>query len=186
MMCGQGDTARPGATAPGRTQRVEGISYRVSPKSARMRASVGGCVLKREARPPPEKGLMMNMWAVAGLASSGTRLAIASIFFRASTRPYGLPAICAPDASAAYSRDRRVLGIPSRRERVGRGIRDHEDARHRELRLPRQPFHDVEQPMAGADLLRVVHPEDDLVREPVRPEVHHGGENQRNHEPVGP
>jgi len=34
-----------------------------------------------------ENGFMMNMCAVAGLASSGTRLATASIFLSASTSP---------------------------------------------------------------------------------------------------
>ena len=38
-----------------------------------MRCSVGGCVLKSDIIPPNENGLMMNMCAVAGLASSGTR-----------------------------------------------------------------------------------------------------------------
>ena len=51
---------------------------------------------------------MMNMCAVAGLASIGTRRDAASIFRSASASPYGLPAICAPPASAANSRDREI------------------------------------------------------------------------------
>ena len=37
-----------------------------------MRASVGGWLLKRPVTPLSENGLMMNMCAVAGFASSGT------------------------------------------------------------------------------------------------------------------
>src|SRR6478735_12534841 len=33
-----------------------------------IRSLVGGCVLNRPIRPAPENGLMMNIWAVAGLA----------------------------------------------------------------------------------------------------------------------
>ena len=44
------------------------------PSSARMRSSVGGWLLKSAMSPPPVNGFMMNMCAVAGLASSGTRL----------------------------------------------------------------------------------------------------------------
>jgi hypothetical protein len=42
--------------------------------------------------------LMMNMCAVAGLASSGTTCDADSIFFNALTSPSGLPAIAAPPA----------------------------------------------------------------------------------------
>ena len=59
----------------------------------RIRASVGGCVLKSDSKPPIENGLMMNMCAVAGLASSGTARDAASIFRSALTRPFGLPAM---------------------------------------------------------------------------------------------
>ena len=51
---------------------------------------------------------MMNMCAVAGLASSGTARDAASIFRSALTRPSGLPAIAAPPASASNSRDREI------------------------------------------------------------------------------
>ena len=36
----------------------------------RTRSSIGGWVLNHLARPPPLRGLTVNMWAVAGLASS--------------------------------------------------------------------------------------------------------------------
>ncbi len=70
-----------------------------------MRCSVGGWVLKSDPMPPIENGLMMNMCAVAGLASSGTWREDTSSFRRALTSPIGLPAIFAPPASAANSRD---------------------------------------------------------------------------------
>ena len=54
--------------------RAVRLPTRSVPSRAAMRCSVGGCVLKRDIRPPTENGLMMNMCAVAGLASSGTRL----------------------------------------------------------------------------------------------------------------
>ena len=73
-----------------------------------MRSSVGGWLLKRDDRPAPENGFMMNMCAVAGLAASGTRFDAASIFRKASASPYGLPVICAPPASAENSREREI------------------------------------------------------------------------------
>ncbi len=57
------------------------------PIRALMRASVGGCVLKSDIRPAPENGFMMNMCAVAGLASIGTRRDAASILRSASANP---------------------------------------------------------------------------------------------------
>ena len=56
----------------------------------------------------PLNGLTMNMCAVAGLASIGTRRTPASSLRSAFTRPYGLPAICAPPASAPNSREREI------------------------------------------------------------------------------
>ena len=38
--------------------------------------------------------------------------------------------------------------------------------------------------MAGADLLRVVHAQDDLVREPVRGKVRRRGEQEAKHQPA--
>ena len=51
---------------------------------------------------------MMNMCAVAGFASSGTRFDATSILRRASTSPCGPPAIAEPLASAANSREREI------------------------------------------------------------------------------
>src|SRR3990170_4332009 len=82
--------------------------WRAGLSSARIRASVGGWVLKRLSMPAAENGLMMNMCAVAGLASSGTARDAASIFLSALTRPPGLPAIADPPASASYSREREM------------------------------------------------------------------------------
>ena len=77
-------------------------------RSAAIRASVGGCVLKSDISPPPVNGLMMNMCAVAGLASSGTRLRDRVDLAQRVGQPVGLPAICAPPASAANSREREI------------------------------------------------------------------------------
>ncbi|MSO56684.1 MAG: radical SAM protein [Acidobacteria bacterium] len=55
--------------------------------SALIRCSVGGCVLNMLNKPPAEKGLMMNMWAVAGLASSGICFDPFSSFRSAFTSP---------------------------------------------------------------------------------------------------
>ena len=65
-------------------------------------------MLKIENSPLIEKGLMMNMCAVAGLASSGTALPADSSFCNALTSPRGLPAMAAPPASASYYRDREM------------------------------------------------------------------------------
>ena len=73
-----------------------------------MRFSVGGCVEKSAKSAWPENGWMMNMWAVAGLASSGTRRATASILRSARTRPSGDPTSSFAPASAANSRDREI------------------------------------------------------------------------------
>ena len=51
---------------------------------------------------------MMNMWAVAGLASSGTAFDAVSSFASALASPLGEPAIEAPPASASYSREREM------------------------------------------------------------------------------
>ena len=93
-----------------------------------MRCSVGGCVLNMLSSPPAENGLMMNMCAVAGFASSGTLFDAPSSFRRAFMRPYGVPAILAPPASATKltrSRDPRLnQHRRNRREDDGRDHRD--------------------------------------------------------------
>jgi hypothetical protein len=73
-----------------------------------MRSAVGGCVLNKLIMPDTENGLMMNMCAVAGFASSGTTREAASIFLSALTSPSGLPAMRAPQASASNSREREI------------------------------------------------------------------------------
>ena len=59
-----------------------------------MRSSMGGCVENSEARPPEVRGLTMNRWAVAGVASKGTCLDAMSSFCSAAgemrTRGIGL------------------------------------------------------------------------------------------------
>ena len=122
--CAARASARERSSLPVRCQNVgvpEGVSGRCfsSPQppapdqprpcsSAAIRFSVGGWLLKSEPILPMEKGLMMNMCAVAGLASIGIARDAASIFRSALTRPCGLPAIAAPPASAANSRDREI------------------------------------------------------------------------------
>ncbi len=55
--------------------------------SAWIRCSVGGCVLNMLSSPPAENGLMMNMCAVAGLASSGICFDPISSFLSAFINP---------------------------------------------------------------------------------------------------
>ena len=83
-------------------------------------------------------------------------------------------------------RNRGVRRIAAGGEGVGRRIRNHVNLRHRQARARDEPFDDGVQRVAWTDLLRVVHPQDDLVRKPVRPEVHEHCEHERHHEPVRP
>ena len=71
-----------------------------------------------------------------------------------------------------------VLGIAAGRERVGRRIGNHVHLRHRQHRLPGQALDDAVETMAGSDLLRAIHAQHDLVGQPVRAEVHDGGEQE--------
>ena len=216
---------------------------------------------------------MMNMWAVAGLASSGTRRAVASIFLQrvhqagrragnrgaagvggelARPRDRGLDQhrgerreddrreqgdgvraavvavaraaeehrkprdhhdrrgdrrgnradqdvamldvrelvgddafqlLLVEDPHDAFGRgDRRVVRVAAGRKGVGRVLRNDVDPRHRQAAALREVGGDPVERMAGADLFRAVHREDDLVREPVRPEVHDGGQNEAEHQ----
>ena len=50
----------------------------------------------------------------------------------------------------------------------------------------REPLDDAEQRVLGADRLRPVHHQDDLVREPVRREVHHHGKAKGDDEAALP
>ena len=76
------------------------------PVSLRMRSSTGGWVLKRFMRLFPDKGFIINMWAVAGSAFIGICFEAEDILCNAVARPLGLPAKEAPAASAAYSLER--------------------------------------------------------------------------------
>src|SRR4051794_13887603 len=77
--------------------------------SLAMRSAVDGWVEKSfEKTPPPPNGITINMWAVAGLASSGMRLDQVSSFCSAEINPYGVPVYCAAEASAEYSRVREI------------------------------------------------------------------------------
>ena len=79
-------SAPQGEHGAGDGARRAGMSRRIAPAApaapataqrpirAAIRCSVGGCVLNSESRPPTVNGLMMNMCAVAGLASSGSAL----------------------------------------------------------------------------------------------------------------
>ena len=77
---------------------------------------------------------------------------------------------------------RRVAGAAARGECVRREIRDHVDTRHGQRGALRQPLDDLVQPVAGPDFLCPIHAEDDLVREPVRAEVHRDNEEEHHDE----
>ena len=63
-------------------------------------------------------------------------------------------------------------------------LRNDIHARHRQSRALGEPRHDRVQPVLGPDLLRAVHAQDDLVREPVRHEVGARGEDEADHQPL--
>ena len=91
-----------------------------------MRASVGGWLLKSESETcPPVNGWMMNMCAVAGFASSGTRFGTASIFLQRVGQAVGIAGQLRP------GRIGRVLARPRNRHlNQQRGHRRQDD--HRE------------------------------------------------------
>ncbi len=78
--------------------------------------------------------------------------------------------------------NRGVLGVSSRGEGVGGFRGDHIDLRHRNRRRRREPVdHGVQfRRFRLGNLLRAVHPEHDLVGEPVGPGVHEHGEAERH------
>ena len=76
-------------------------------------------------------------------------------------------------------RHRGVLRVPPGRERVRRRVRNDVDLRHRQPGLDRQPLRHLVQRMSRPDLLRAIHAQDDLVREPVGAQVHQGREPER-------
>ncbi|VCU08296.1 hypothetical protein RHODGE_RHODGE_01469 [Rhodoplanes serenus] len=76
-----------------------------------MRLAVAGWVENRLSIRSPDSGLMMNMWATAGLrsaASLGIWWAALSILASAEASHTGRPQISAPRRSAAYSRVRLI------------------------------------------------------------------------------
>ena len=82
-------------------------------------------------------------------------------------------------------RDRRVLRVAAGRERVRRWLGNDVAARLRQAGARGQALDDLIQPMIGPDLRRPVHPQDDLVREPVRHEVGDDGEHEAEHQALG-
>ena len=84
--------------------------------------------------------------------------------------------------NALGRRDGRVLRVAAGREGVRRRLRDDVTARQRQAGARRQAADDAVEPMVGTDLLRAVHPQDDLVREPVRHEVRDDGEQKADDE----
>jgi hypothetical protein len=58
--------------------------------------------------------------------------------------------------------------------------------RHRQASLLREPLGHLEERMRRTDLLRVIHAQYDLVREPVRTQIHQRGEREREHESLLP
>ena len=84
--------------------------------------------------------------------------------------------------NALGRRDRRVIRIPSRRKGVRCRLRDDIAARLRETGPRRKPADDAVERVIGADLFRAVHLEDNLVREPIRHEVRHDGEQEADHQ----
>ena len=75
-------------------------------------------------------------------------------------------------ATAACSGSRPVANA------FGDVLRDDVAARLRQVRALGEPADDLVEAMPGPDLLRAVHAEDDLVREPVRREVRHDREQE--------
>ena len=78
---------------------------------AAMRLPVSGWVENRESMPRPLRGLIMNMWAVAGFCSAvsfGICSTAPAILANASASQTGLPAISPPSLSASYSREREI------------------------------------------------------------------------------
>src|SRR5262245_66677352 len=86
------------------TRQAEWTSACIA-RSRRMRSSSGGCVEKRDIRPPPDNGLTMQRWALVGVApSSGMRPEAVPSFSRALASGRGSPISRAPEESAPYSR----------------------------------------------------------------------------------
>ena len=65
-------------------------------------------MLNKDIRPPPVRGLTINMWAVAEFACIGIAATPLWSFFRALARARGFLQILAPYASAWYSLEREI------------------------------------------------------------------------------
>src|ERR1019366_3206241 len=110
-----GDIARenPGVTAGHAVRALAADAdfirriHRAACKRA-IRSSVEGWVENRRMMLWPEKGLMINMWAVAGEASMGMRLDQVSSFCRPPISGEGEPTYLALAASASNSREREI------------------------------------------------------------------------------
>ena len=79
----------------------------------------------------------------------------------------------------------RVLRVAASGKRVRRWIRNDVHLRHRQAGLTRQPLGDAIERMLRANFLRAVHAQHDLVREPVRTDVHDDGDHQADHQAIG-
>ena len=80
----------------------------LSPISARMRASVGGCVLKSDIEPAARERLDDEHVRRRRVGVQRHALGGGSILRSASASPYGLPAICGAAGVGANSRDREI------------------------------------------------------------------------------
>ena len=83
---------------------------------------------------------------------------------------------------------RRVLGVAAGREGVRRLLRDYVDLRHGKVGPLAERLHRFPQlgGFLGSHCLGIVHPENDLVREPVAEEVHAGGHQEGHEHPLLP
>ena len=135
----------------------------------------------RSSRDPPKN--------IANRATNMIAAAIvAAIVLIRMSRCFTCASSCAMTPSSSLSRehphdafgrgDRRVLRIAAGRERVRRQVGNHVDLRHRQARLLRQPRRHPVERMIRPDLLRAVHPQDDLVGEPVAADVHHDRDDE--------
>src|SRR6185436_9227421 len=98
-------------STPGSGATLPSIASRRS-----MRSCVFGCVENRLAAPRPDRGLMMNRCAVAGLDSAalfGICAAPLEILASAEASDRGRPLIAAPMRSASYSREREMANCTS-------------------------------------------------------------------------
>ena len=82
--------------------------------------------------------------------------------------------------------DGGVLRVPPGRERVRRLVRNDVDLRHRQMGVARQPLRHLVERVLRPDRLRPIHPQHDLVGEPVRADVHDRREDEGDHDAARP